>query len=126
MRRFAILMLLGVPAAARAEMPLPSYRAALVSETWNEVNQLIEAGLREEAAAKAEAFEATVTEDGSLEYLVGLSWRLRDDPKRAEQHYQRAVALEPDLVEAWYDVGEIYVMEGRYDDAEHAFGEVDR
>jgi tetratricopeptide (TPR) repeat protein len=120
------MLLLALMGVARAEMPLPSYRDALVHEAWTSANDLLEAGLLAEAAAKAQEFEDTVTPDGSLEYLIGYSWRLRDDNAQAEAHYSRALELNPDLPEAWSDLGELYLVEGRWDDAERAFHEVDR
>lgn len=108
-------------APAYAETPLPSYRDALVHQAWVEANDLLEAGHPEEAAAKAEKFEAWVEPDGGLEYLVGLSWRIRGDVPQAKDHYQRALTLDPSLAEGWYDLGEIELSEGSYPDARDAF-----
>lgn len=109
---------------AHAEMPLPSYRDELVREKWHEVNELLESGRLDEAIARAEAFERHVAEAGSLAYLIGLAHRVQGRNDDARDHYERALALDPTLAEAWYDVGEIYVLERRLDDAERAFTKV--
>jgi tetratricopeptide (TPR) repeat protein len=109
---------------ANAEMPIPSYRAALVDEAWREVDALLEAGEQEKAIARAQAFQEQVTPDGSLEYLIGYAYRTTDKPIEARDHYEKAVALDPTLDEAWYDLGEIYLLEGRWEDGERCFAEV--
>ncbi len=109
---------------AWAEVPLPSYRDALVSEAWGQANDLIEAGLPEQAAASAQAFEDTVEPAGSLEYLIGLSWYVRRDFAQATAHYQKALALDPKLGEAWYDLGELQLSAGAFDDARTSFQHV--
>lgn len=111
---------------AQAEIPLPSYREQLVQQAWYESNQLLEAGLPEEAAHKAEAFQREVTPDGRLEYLIALSWRLRGDLDKAEQHYRNALDLDPGLDEAWSDLGELLLISGRLDDAEQAYKHLSR
>ena len=115
-----------VAVTANAEMPLPSYRDELVRKAWLEADELLEAGHLEEAAASAKAFEDQVTPDGTLEYLIGLSWRLRDEPRKAEKHYREALSLDPDLPEAWSDLGEILLVQGRLDEADDAFQKVEQ
>jgi tetratricopeptide (TPR) repeat protein len=109
---------------ASAETALPSYRDDLVRQEWRAVDDLLEAGLHAEAAERAIAFQDRVVRDGTLEYLVGLSWRLRHDDYRAEMHYRAALELNPRLQEAWNDLGEIALSDARFDEAERAFKEV--
>jgi tetratricopeptide (TPR) repeat protein len=111
-------------AVALAEVPLPSYREALVSEAWRQSNELLEAGLPEQAAGSAQAFEDTVEPDGSLEYLIGLSWNVRREPTKAAAHYELALKLDPDLGEAWYDLGELQLAAGAFDEARASFERV--
>lgn len=116
-----ILLWLGV---AQAEMPLPSYRTAATRAAWYDVNELVEARRYEEAIARAEAFEETVTETAGLEYLVGLSWRMLDDGKKAEAHLRRSVELDPEYAAPWGELGEIYMVQGRFDEARTCFEHV--
>lgn len=111
---------------ARAEAPLPSYREELVTEAWDQVDDQLEHGEHERAEKIAIAFEEAVCEDGSLEYLVGLSYRLRNQNEAAKQHYQRAIDLDPDQQAAWNDLGELWIAEGRWAEARNAFEQVSR
>ena len=123
MRRAAFVALLvgGLGAA-----PLPSYRDHVLSEAWNEVDDLVTRGKTDEAIARAQAIEDALGPDGSLEYLIGLSYRLKADPGRAEVHLRRATALSPDRPDAWSDLGEILLASGRYDEAAPCWQNVTR
>jgi tetratricopeptide (TPR) repeat protein len=109
---------------AHAEAPLPSYREALVSEAWDRVDASLERGDHDAAVAMADAFQRVVCEDGGIEYLVGLSYRLRDQNAEAKRHYQRAVALDPAEQAAWNDLGELWIAEGDWANASAAFERV--
>lgn len=130
------LLLVG---AAPAEVPFPSYREELAKERAREVNELLERGCRWErlvaafvcapgvvdaAVASVDSFQHTMFRDASLEYLAGLAYRYADDDTRARKRYEAALALDPESVEAWYDLGEIHLSAGRLDRAEQAFTEV--
>lgn len=121
----ALLLLLGAP-AARAELPLPSYRDAVVESAWHEVNALIESGQVEAGLQLARRFEAEVTPDARLRYLVGLALRLSGDPGGAERAWKEALALDPSRRDAWNDLGELYLLDGRLDLAREAFAQVSR
>lgn len=124
---------------ALAEKPLPSYREELARERWHEVNALLERGcgwqrllsavvcaegVTDAAVARADAFQEVLFRDAGLEYLAGLALRYAGDDAGARARYRSAVALDPERVEAWYDLGEIALKEGRLDEAEDAFGRV--
>jgi tetratricopeptide (TPR) repeat protein len=127
-------------ALALAEIPLPSWREELLRAEWAEVNAAIEgscvqpkfigqaktcneAQLRA-ILARVEQFEKQVAEDGGLEYLVGLGSRLLGDTAAAEAHFKRATALRPDDFGAWNELGELYLVAGRWPDAQQAFTHV--
>ncbi len=111
---------------ASAEIPLPSYRDATTIAAWHEVNALVERGRYAEAVERAKAFERTVFETPGLAYLTGLSYRFLDDASLAERHLRRAATLDPDYAAPWSDLGEIYLVQGRYDEAREAFEHVAR
>jgi tetratricopeptide (TPR) repeat protein len=133
-----ITLLLGVT-VARAELPLPSYRDELAKERASLVNRMLDEncawerllssmvcrpGVVEAAVEAVDAFERSLFRDASLEYLAGLAYRYADDDTRARRRYESALDLDPGLVEAWYDIGEIHLSAGRLDAAELAFTEV--
>jgi len=125
--------------AARAELPLPSYRDELAKERAAVVNRMLEEncawerflasmvcrpGVVEAAVESVDAFERALFRDAGLEYLAGLAYRYADDDTRARRRYEAALELDPGRVEAWYDLGEIHLSAGNLDEAERAFTEV--
>lgn len=126
-------------ATATATVPLPSYREELARDRWHEANTLLEQGCRFERALGGvvcsegvtdkvielvDTFERALFPDAGLAYLAGLASKYAGDERGAVRRYEAALALEPDLVEAWYDLGEIRMTQGRYDEARAAFEEV--
>lgn len=111
----------------------------LARDTWRRLDARLQAGCRvdptqggivcEDGVAAsvitdADAFERHLFPDGPLTYLGGLAARYAGDEQAAERRYRRALDLDPTLVEAWYDLGELLLASGRLDDAGAAFGEV--
>jgi tetratricopeptide (TPR) repeat protein len=126
-----------VAAVGWAEVPLPSYRDELVRERWAKVDAILtegcatdhfpvacEAGVPDRAIAEADAFQDAVVRDAGLEYLAGLANRYAGRESAAEQRYRAAIALDPKRSEAWYDLGELWMVAGKYDDARDAFEHV--
>lgn len=111
---------------AHAELPLPSYRDALVEAAWHEADGLIERGEVGAGLAVARRFEAEVTPDARLRYLVGLALRLQGDAVGAEAAWREALALDPNRRDAWNDLGELLLIAGRLDEAREAFAQVTR
>lgn len=118
-------LVLGVGLAVAAG-PLPSYRDHVFAEAWDEVDDLATRGRHDEAIARAEAIQAALGPDGSLEYLIGLSLRLKGDVGAAEVHLRRATTLAPERPEAWADLGEILMASGRYAEAADVYANVTR
>lgn len=118
------LVLLLLLAPARADMPLPSYRDAVGEQAWHEVNVLVESGRYRQAIERAREFQSVVAETAGLEYLVGLSYIFLDEPRQAEIHLQRSIALDATYPAPWSDLGEIYLSQGRYDEARACFEQV--
>lgn len=133
-----MLALLLLTTLAGAEMPVPDYDRALARAKWLEVNRRIEESCTydtfhkafvcsdrvDEAIAAARAFQRQVFPDAGIEYLVGLAHKYQGADKQAKQSYRAALALDPELTEAWYDLGEILLAEQDLDGAEEAFGKV--
>ena len=124
---------------AWADKPLPSFREEVARSHWNEIDQLLERGcgfqpgaggvacadgVTDAAIAHAKAFRGQVFDDPGIAYLQGLAHRLAGEDKRAMRVWQEAVALDPAYYAAWYDMGELHLVAGRYAAAEDAFERV--
>lgn len=59
-------------------------------------------------------------DDALLRFTLGNAY-LDDDPARAAEHLERAVALDPDYSAAWKSYGKALAAAGRADDAAHAY-----
>ncbi len=119
-------MILLLAALARAEMPPPDYRDALMAAAADEVARVARERGVEEAAAFAKKWERQVGPDARLAYELGLASRLTGDASGARRHLDRALELDPGLVAARYDRGEVLLAEGELDAAEADFREVVR
>ena len=123
-----------------AEIPLPSYRDELALSTWYEVNSRIEdACLKErktqqclgwdgeildDAIAMADRFQDYLFRDARLEYLTGLAYKLSNNNAKAKARYQAAIELDANRVDAWHDLGEVYLADGDFEQAKDAFSHV--
>lgn len=111
----------------------------LARDTWRRLDARLQAGCRVDPTqggvvcedgvaasviADVDAFERRLFPDGPLTYLGGLAARYAGDEGAAERRYRRALDLDPTLVEAWYDLGELLLASGRLDEAQAAFAEV--
>ena len=145
-----LLCLLAVPTVAQAEIPLPSYEARLGTRAWHAVDRHFERGvsLRADAAARrdpalrreleaeadaafrkaieeATAYRQTVRDTSGLAYLEGLSWRMLDEPTKAEAAYRRSIELDPEgATDAWHDLGELLMTQEEWAEADAAFAHV--
>ncbi|MBM4365184.1 MAG: hypothetical protein FJ102_03140 [Deltaproteobacteria bacterium] len=111
---------------ALAELPLPDYRQAVTEAAGAEVARVA----RETGAGDAEDFARrwmrAVGESARVQYEMGLAWRLAGDDARAAAAIDRAVELDPELVAARYDRGEIRLARGDVDGAAEDFSVVTR
>lgn len=123
---------------AYADVPLPDYDRTLARARWVQVDRLLQRGCSydpqtegiecsdevQEAIDRARAFQEIVFEDAGLQYLIGLGYKYQGKDRRAKHAYRAALSLDPTLVEAWYDLGEILLAERDLDPAEEAFQKV--
>jgi tetratricopeptide (TPR) repeat protein len=124
---------------AAAEVPLPDYRDALARQRWYKVNAILDnecafdpavmavvcaQGATERVTELVDEFQRQVAPDGGLEYLAALAARYDGDTARAVRRYRTAIELDPDDYAAWYDLGEIYLEQTRWDLAGQAFARV--
>ncbi|MFZ5476575.1 MAG: tetratricopeptide repeat protein [Myxococcota bacterium] len=99
-------------AAARGEVPPPDYRDALMEAAAAQVAVLARDEGLGAARAFAQGWERTVGEDARVAYEVGLAARLGGEPRLARSELDRALELDPTLVTARYDRGEMRLTEG--------------
>ncbi len=124
---------------AFAEKPLPDLGTELARVEWRRLDLELERGCQfsplvgvvtcregvtEDVIQRVDAFSRGVVRDAGLEYLAGLAHRYGGEPARARRRYEAAVALDPTYDAAWYDLGELHLVQGRLDEAEAAFTKV--
>lgn len=109
-----------------AELPPPDYRVAADDAAADTVGQLA----RDQGLPAAEAFverwERQIGPSARVDYELGLAWRLSGDDQKARSAFDRALRVDPDLVEARYDRGEVALNAGELDTAEADFAVVAR
>lgn len=121
-----IALLLWLAGPATAEIPPPDYRDTLMAAAADEVTRLAREQGLEAAVAFAERWERQVGKDARVVYELGLASRLAGDPRGARRYLDRAVELDPNLLAARYDRGEVLLADGDLDAAEADFEEVVR
>ncbi len=112
------LALVGV---AWAELPPRDYRASLLGAVESEADRLIVAGALDEALSLVRDFREEVAEDARLVYEESLILNLRGDARAAEARARDALALDPTLAVAWYDLGGLLLARGEDAEAEAAY-----
>jgi len=124
---------------AAATVPLPHYGEALADAKWYAVDKVLtngcgfdpqasavvcEEGTTSLAREMAEDFQRIVTPSVGLTYLVGLSHRYDGNNTQAITWYRRAIAIDEGYEAAWYDLGELHLVDGRFNAAAEAFEKV--
>jgi tetratricopeptide (TPR) repeat protein len=116
-----VILACALAALARAEIVPPGYHEQLSAAAKAEVERLrVEQGM-DRAARFAEAWSATVADDGNVAYALGLAYRLEGRDRLARAALDRAIALDPELTAARYDRGELRLVDGDLDGAEEDF-----
>lgn len=108
-------------AIAIAEVPLPSYEDELSKKAEHRIEELMAQGDADQALAEAETFQRQITDTAQVSYLVGLIHNRAGRIDQAISAYQRSIALNGDLPEAWYDLGELLMIQASFDEAAVAF-----
>ncbi len=118
-------LVLGI-GAARTEIPPPDYRDTLMAAAADEVSRLARQEGLGPATTFAKTWERQIGPDARLAYELGLASRLAGEPDDARRWLDRAVTLDPTLVAARYDRGEVLLSADDLDGAEADFREVVR
>jgi tetratricopeptide (TPR) repeat protein len=120
------LLWLLLPLSALAERPIPAYRDELMAGAAAAVAEVGQQKGAEAAEDLAKRWYRSVDEDARIAYEVGLAWRLSGNEDRALTALNQALRLDPEMVAARYDRGEILLARGQLDEAEADFREVAR
>ena len=104
-----------------AIIPAPDYRGSLIDRVIEETERSIAAGNALNALHRLEAFRREVADSPKLMYETGLIHRLLGNNGRAEPLLVEATSGDPNLAAAWYDLGEIYLIQRELSDAMVAF-----
>jgi tetratricopeptide (TPR) repeat protein len=113
------LLILALPVFA--DRPPPDYAEVLVREAAARLEATNLQGRYAEAVEWGGDFQRQVLEAAAIEYEIAYAWNALGERQRAQRHYRRAVALEPDHAASWYDLGELLLLEGDLAAAEEAF-----
>ncbi len=105
---------------ARAELPPPDYRSALLATAERQADALIAEGRLDEALALVIDFRQRVADDARLVYEEGLIHRYRGENDQALVRFEEAVTRDPSLGFAWYDLGEVRLLLGHRPGAREA------
>ncbi|PTL81826.1 tetratricopeptide repeat protein [Vitiosangium sp. GDMCC 1.1324] len=73
-------------------------------------------GQKEEGIAELEK-SVTVKDSAPIRYILASVLRGEDQPQQALEHLERAVALDEEAVQAWYDLALLRAQVGKIDDA---------
>ena len=106
---------------AWAELPPPDYRDALLSAAEAEADLRIAEGDLDGAHDLVTRFRERVEDDARLVYELGLIARLRGDAALSERLVRQALEMDPELGFAWYDLGELLLLDGDLREAQLAF-----
>jgi tetratricopeptide (TPR) repeat protein len=109
---------------ALAELPPPDYRASLQEAAAAEISKIFEERGIEAAVEAAARWERNIGQDARVAYELGLAWRLSGNEDKALVELNRAIRLDPGMVAACYDRGEIRLNRGELELAEADFEQV--
>lgn len=134
----ALLLAMALVPSSYAELPLPSYKEELARAEWHRVNEALESACAYEQLTatfsctedvhavieRIDRFQDQVFPDSGLEYLAGLALKYQGKNAKADRRYRTALELDPTHDAAWYDLGEIMLMNGDLGGAMEAFTKV--
>lgn len=97
---------------AEGARPPKDHRDVLVEQTVAQIDQKNQDESLEEALTYGTAFSAQVFESAIVYYEMGLACNRQDKTKKAISYYNKAIKIQPDMMEALYDRAELYMVSG--------------
>ncbi|MEE2750065.1 MAG: hypothetical protein VX519_01435 [Myxococcota bacterium] len=118
MLEFAWLMSVG---AAHSAVPAPDYRLELLARVELETHRLLESGKPQQALEHIQTFRKQVTDEPRLAYEESLVLRHLGRTADATQLLETTLSLDRTLAAAWYDLGELQLMDDKLETAKTSF-----
>ena len=111
---------------SEAALPPSDYRLEVVADHAQILERLNAQGSFRQAIEQGKLFQRSVSSGALVSYELAFAYRALGELKPAEEALKEAVALDPSLSFAWYDLGELALIAGDRPDAERAFAEAAR
>jgi len=99
----ALLLLIGA-------LPPPNYEASLLEAAEVRTDHYLSKNRLKRAKRYIENFRQHVGDDARLTYEHGLTLRLLGETEAAKKLLNEAITKDPDLAQAWYDLGEVHLL----------------
>ena len=98
--------------AALGARPPTDFRDILIKKTVAQIDQKNQQGSLSAALAYGNGFTATVLESAIVFYEMGLACNRQDKTQEAISYYNKALKIQPYMMEALYDRAELYMLSG--------------
>ena len=95
-----------------AGRPPTDYRDILIEKTIAQIDRKNQEQSLAEALAYGSDFSTSVFESAIVFYEMGLACNRKDKTKEAITYYNKALKIQPDMMEALYDRAELYMLRG--------------
>ncbi len=118
MGKFAWLMFVGT---AHPAVPAPDYRIELLDRVELETHRLLASGKPEQALEHIQTFRKQVTDEPRLAYEESLVLRHLGRAHDALQMLKYTLSQDETLAAAWYDLGELQLMDDDLEAARSSF-----
>ena len=118
MFELAWLMLMGT---AHSGVDAPDYRLELLDRVERETHRLLESGKPEQALEHIQTFRKEVTDEPRIAYEESLVLRHLGRTQEAFKLLETTLAKDNTLAAAWYDLGELQLMDDKLETAKSSF-----
>lgn len=111
---------------SKAAIPPSDYRLEVVADQAQILETLNAQGSFRQAIEQGRLFQRSVSSGALVSYELAFAYRALGELRLAEEALKEAVSLDPSLSFAWYDLGELALLDGDRAGAERAFAEAAR
>ncbi len=126
-RRLGMLLtFIALSGVCGADMPPPDYLAEVSQRAAATLETMNMQGLHEDAVAWGASFQSHIAKSADVTYEVAFALNAMGKPAEARKQYRRVLKLDPLHAAAWYDLGELYLLDGDFKAARNAFEQATR